>query len=88
MVEPDSLALDFVQWLGVDMPRWIQNELRHAEDTIYASIGLATWLRDSCAASRAPPQLGGAGGIIRTRCANGLKSSVLAVMSAAPWRWA
>ncbi len=30
-------TLEFVQWLGVDVPRWIENELRHAEDTLEAS---------------------------------------------------
>lgn len=31
-------TLEFLQWLGVDVPRWIQNELRHAEDTLEASF--------------------------------------------------
>ena len=30
-------TLEFLQWLGVDVPRWIQNELRHADDTIDTS---------------------------------------------------
>jgi hypothetical protein len=30
-------TLEFVQWLGVDVPRWIENELRHADDTLDAS---------------------------------------------------
>ncbi len=30
-------TLEFVQWLGVDVPRWIENELRHAADTLDAS---------------------------------------------------
>ena len=30
-------TLEFLQWLGVDVPRWIQNDLRHAEDTLDAS---------------------------------------------------
>ena len=30
-------TLEFLQWLGVDVPRWIENELRHAEDTLDAS---------------------------------------------------
>jgi hypothetical protein len=34
-------TLDFLQWLGVDVPRWIQNELRHAEDTLEASFDQA-----------------------------------------------
>lgn len=34
-------TLEFLQWLGVDVPRWIQNELRHAEDTLEASFDQA-----------------------------------------------
>ena len=34
-------TLEFVQWLGVDVPRWIENELRHAEDTLEASYDQA-----------------------------------------------
>lgn len=30
-------TLDFLQWLGVEVPRWIQNELRYADDTLEAS---------------------------------------------------
>lgn len=30
-------TLEFLQWLGVDVPRWIQNDLRHADDTLQAS---------------------------------------------------
>jgi hypothetical protein len=30
-------TLEFLRWLGVDVPRWIQNELRHAEDPLLAS---------------------------------------------------
>jgi hypothetical protein len=31
-------TLEFLSWLGVDVPRWIQNELRHAHDTLDASF--------------------------------------------------
>jgi hypothetical protein len=31
-------TLEFLSWLGVDVPRWIQNELRHAADTLDASF--------------------------------------------------
>lgn len=31
-------TLEFLSWLGVDVPRWIQNELRHAEDPLAASF--------------------------------------------------
>ena len=30
-------TLEFLQWLGVDVPRWVQNELRHSHDTLAAS---------------------------------------------------
>jgi 5,10-methylenetetrahydrofolate reductase len=30
-------TLEFLQWLGVDVPRWIENDLRHADDTLDAS---------------------------------------------------
>jgi hypothetical protein len=29
--------LEFLRWLGVTVPRWIENELRHADDTLDAS---------------------------------------------------
>jgi hypothetical protein len=31
-------TLEFLRWLGVDVPRWIENELRHADDTLDASV--------------------------------------------------
>ena len=34
-------TLDFLKWLGVDVPRWIENELRHADDTLDASYDQA-----------------------------------------------
>lgn len=34
-------TLDFLQWLGVDVPRWIQNGLRHADDPLEASFDQA-----------------------------------------------
>ena len=30
-------TLAFLEWLGVDVPRWIQNDLRHADDTLQES---------------------------------------------------
>jgi hypothetical protein len=30
-------TLEFLGWLGVDVPRWIQNDLRHADNTLQAS---------------------------------------------------
>ncbi len=31
-------TLEFLRWLGVDVPRWIENDLRHANDTLDASL--------------------------------------------------
>ncbi|UMP04877.1 methylenetetrahydrofolate reductase [Amycolatopsis sp. EV170708-02-1] len=36
-----SKTLEFLQWLGVDVPRWIQNDLRHADDTLQESYDQA-----------------------------------------------
>jgi hypothetical protein len=30
-------TLNFLRWLGVDVPRWIENDLKHAADTLEAS---------------------------------------------------
>jgi 5,10-methylenetetrahydrofolate reductase len=34
-------TLEFLRWLGVDVPRWIENDLRHADDTLEASLSQA-----------------------------------------------
>jgi hypothetical protein len=34
-------TLEFLRWLGVDVPRWIENELLHADDTLEASVEYA-----------------------------------------------
>ncbi len=34
-------TLEFLRWLGVDVPRWIENDLRHSEDTLDASVDQA-----------------------------------------------
>jgi 5,10-methylenetetrahydrofolate reductase len=34
-------TLENLQWLGVDVPRWIENDLRHADDTLSASYDQA-----------------------------------------------
>ncbi|HQH06799.1 MAG TPA: 5,10-methylenetetrahydrofolate reductase [Phycicoccus sp.] len=31
-------TLDFLHWLGVDIPRWMRNEMLHADDTLEASL--------------------------------------------------
>ena len=45
-------TLDFLRWLGVDVPRWIENDLKHAADTLEASyqqaLTTATELRTYC----------------------------------------
>jgi 5,10-methylenetetrahydrofolate reductase len=30
-------TLEFLRWLGVDVPRWMENALRHSQDTLAAS---------------------------------------------------
>ena len=30
-------TLEFLRWLGVDVPRWMENDLKHAADTLEAS---------------------------------------------------
>ena len=34
-------TLEFLRWLGVDVPRWLENELLHADDTLEASFEYA-----------------------------------------------
>ena len=34
-------TLEFLRWLGVHVPRWIENDLRHADDTLDASLAHA-----------------------------------------------
>jgi hypothetical protein len=34
-------TLEFLRWLGVDVPRWIENDLKHATDTLEASYDVA-----------------------------------------------
>jgi Methylenetetrahydrofolate reductase len=31
-------TLEFLRWLGIHVPRWIENDLRHANDTLDASV--------------------------------------------------
>jgi hypothetical protein len=33
-------TLEFMQWLGISFPRWLENELRHSADTLQRSIDL------------------------------------------------
>jgi 5,10-methylenetetrahydrofolate reductase len=34
-------TLEFLRWLGVDVPHWIENDLKHAADVLQASYRLA-----------------------------------------------
>ena len=34
-------SLEFLRWLGIDVPRWIENDLKNATDTLEASYELA-----------------------------------------------
>ena len=51
-------TLTFLRWLGIDVPRWIENDLTHATDTLEASYHLAlataTELIDFCRARGMP----------------------------------
>lgn len=51
-------TLEFLQWLGVDVPRWIQNDLRHADDTLQMSyeqsVAAARELIQYCRRSEVP----------------------------------
>ena len=51
-------TLEFLSWLGVDVPRWIQNDLRHSDDTLAASyehsVGTARELIEYCRHLRIP----------------------------------
>ena len=31
-------TLAFLRWLGIEVPRWIENDLRHTNDTLHASV--------------------------------------------------
>jgi hypothetical protein len=33
-------TLEFMKWLGISFPRWLENELRHSSDTVQRSIDL------------------------------------------------
>lgn len=33
-------TLEFMKWLGISFPRWLENELRHSADTLHRSIDL------------------------------------------------
>jgi 5,10-methylenetetrahydrofolate reductase len=35
-------TLEFMKWLGVSFPRWLENELRHSSDILVQSVALCT----------------------------------------------
>lgn len=35
-------TLDFMRWLGVSVPRWLENDLRHSKDILSASLDVCT----------------------------------------------
>ena len=51
-------TLEFLRWLGVSVPKWIENDLKHATDTLDASYeqaaAIATELIAFCRALRMP----------------------------------
>jgi regulator of protease activity HflC (stomatin/prohibitin superfamily) len=51
-------TLEFLRWLGVDVPRWIENDLAHAADPLEASyhqaLTTATELMAYCRALDVP----------------------------------
>lgn len=42
-------TLDFMRWLGVAFPRWLENDLRHASDILETSVELAVRIWDDLA---------------------------------------
>lgn len=43
-------TMEFMQWLGIRFPRWLENELRHSRDILERSIDLCAELGDELAA--------------------------------------
>lgn len=43
-------TMEFMQWLGIRFPRWLENELRHSPDILERSITLCTELAEELAA--------------------------------------
>jgi regulator of protease activity HflC (stomatin/prohibitin superfamily) len=39
-------TLAFMKWLGISVPRWLENELRHATDPLEQSLRLCTQIFD------------------------------------------
>jgi hypothetical protein len=51
-------TMEFMKWLGISFPRWLENELRHAPDILRKSVDLAAQVfgevRDFAAEKRIP----------------------------------
>ena len=43
-------TMEFMQWLGIRFPGWLENELRHSSDILQRSIDLCAELADELAA--------------------------------------
>ena len=43
-------TMEFMKWLGISFPRWMENELRHSHDILEKSIGLCTEMAAELAA--------------------------------------
>jgi hypothetical protein len=43
-------TMEFMQWLGIRFPRWLENELRHSPDILERSVDLCAELADELAA--------------------------------------
>jgi hypothetical protein len=42
-------TMEFMQWLGIHFPRWLENELRHSRDILERSVDLCLELADELA---------------------------------------
>jgi len=42
-------TLEFVRWLGVDVPRWLENSIRYASDPLAESCRQAVWIAQDLA---------------------------------------
>ncbi|WP_282123024.1 methylenetetrahydrofolate reductase [Algibacter mikhailovii] len=51
-------TMEFMEWLGIDMPQWLKNDLKHSEDILAKSIDvcktIAKELLDYCAGKNIP----------------------------------
>lgn len=47
-------TLEFLRWLGISIPRWLENELTHAHDTLQTSIDVCADILEDLAAFAKP----------------------------------